>query len=284
MDPEGMEPFVHAGPAAGVPAMVGYRQHGLVEGTHLGLPGPRLTFILSLDGPVVSAPTADALAAGRAVAAEVLLAGMHQRATHVRQPARQEGVQLAVDPLAARRLFGMPAAELGGAILDEGALDAGWRRLWQRVGDTGGWRQRFALVAAELHRRAPSPSAGRSRPEVAEAWRWLGARRGRGRVDELCAHVHLGPRQLRSEFHRELGIGPKTAARLMRFEHAVSRVGAAVRSGRTPSLAGVAADCGYADQSHLTRDFRQLVGLSPTAWLDQERRNLQAGGHQREAG
>ncbi len=36
---------------------------------------------------------------------------------------------------------------------------------------------------------------------------------------------------------------------------------------------------GYADQSHLTREFRQMAGCSPTQWLVEERRNIQDGGH-----
>ena len=56
-----------------------------------------------------------------------------------------------------------------------------------------------------------------------------------------------------------------------------------VRSGRTPLLAAIAADCGYADQSHLSRDVSELLGRSPSAWVAEERRNLQAGGHDRTA-
>ena len=66
----------------------------------------------------------------------------------------------------------------------------------------------------------------------------------------------------------------------MRFEHATGRVGDAVRSGRRVDLSAVAYACGYADHSHLDREFSSFAGIGPAAWLAEERRNLQAGGHQ----
>jgi AraC-like DNA-binding protein len=263
--------------------MVGYRADGVPEGTHLGVPGPRLTFILSLDGPVVSAMSSADLLAGRTVASEVLLAGVHHRATHVVQPSRQEGIQLSVDPLLARALFGRPAVELADTMHDESAFDPRLRRLWNRVGATAGWEDRFALVAEELGRRLADTSAGAPRAEVVAAWRLLRLRKGRVSVEELSRHVLLSSRQLRELFRRELGVTPKSAARLFRLERALARMAADVRSGSTPSLAGIAADCGYADQSHLSREVAELLGRSPSAWVAEERRNLQAGDHEQTA-
>ena len=53
----------------------------------------------------------------------------------------------------------------------------------------------------------------------------------------------------------------------------------AAAAGRGIGLAQLAAGCGYADQSHLDRDFREHLGTSPTGWLAEEHRNIQAGGH-----
>lgn len=90
-------------------------------------------------------------------------------------------------------------------------------------------------------------------------------------------HVLLSRRQLHTLFTRELGIGPKAVNRLMRFQHAVRAIAATVPAGTRADLGRVAAECGYFDQSHLTRDFRQFTGTSPTGWLAEERRNIQAG-------
>lgn len=53
------------------------------------------------------------------------------------------------------------------------------------------------------------------------------------------------------------GYGPRHLARIMRFGRAVSRAA----DGR--ALAEVAAECGYADQAHLTREFKDLAGTTP---------------------
>ena len=116
------------------------------------------------------------------------------------------------------------------------------------------------------------------RPEVVEAWRLLSASRGRIRVGELAERVFLSRRRLSTVFAAELGVTPKEAARIMRFTHAVTRIGQAVRAGSL-DLAAVAAECGYADQSHLTREFHAMAGTSPSGWVAEEFPNLQAGGH-----
>ncbi|WP_226345227.1 helix-turn-helix domain-containing protein [Agilicoccus flavus] len=277
---EAMHEFVVAGvdDLPGVVSMVGYRSFGLPVGVHLGVPSGTVTFILSLDGPVLGADCAADVAGGRLDRADVLLAGLHDTATHVVQPARQEGVQLALDPRAARALFGLPAAELPQGIGDALSVDPRWRRLLEAVGETSDWGRRFALVAGEVRRRAAEERSG-PRPETAHAWTLLARSRGTAGIDDVARAVALSGRQLRAEFRREYGVGPKQAARLMRFEHATARLAAAVRAGAVPSLAEVAADCGYADQSHLARDVRGYLGLAPSAWLSQERRNIQAGGH-----
>ncbi|MGO1486815.1 MAG: helix-turn-helix domain-containing protein, partial [Brevibacterium aurantiacum] len=61
------------------------------------------------------------------------------------------------------------------------------------------------------------------------------------------------------------GIGPKEAARVIRFDRARRMI-----STQTRTLADIAATCGYADQSHLNRDFRLLTGTSPTLWLSED--------------
>ena len=89
-------------------------------------------------------------------------------------------------------------------------------------------------------------------------------------VATLSDEVGWSRRQLTQRFSREYGIGPKQVARLVRFSTARSLV----VDGRA-ALADVAARCGYADQAHLTREWRELAGVPPTAWLKQEHPFLQ---------
>lgn len=78
--------------------------------------------------------------------------------------------------------------------------------------------------------------------------------------DEPPRFPALSERQYRRRFRERVGVGPKLLARIQRFQQALRRVG-------TMPLAAVAAECGYADQSHLVRDFRQFAGLPPSQWL-----------------
>jgi Helix-turn-helix domain len=70
---------------------------------------------------------------------------------------------------------------------------------------------------------------------------------------------HEGRRHLAARFERDVGVSPKQAARLIRFEAARRRLGAV-------PLARLAAEHGYADQAHLAREFRALAGTPPTAF------------------
>lgn len=263
----------------GVTSMVGYRGGEVPETVHRGLPSARLTFIVSLDDGVEAAVDADALPAARPN--PLVLAGLHLRSSRVRQRRGQSGVQLSVHPLAARGLFGAPAAELdvthfaGAEVLGRPGL-----RLADRLSGTTGWQQAFDLVTTHLrqHRR-PGPV----RPELAHAWRLLERSGGRIGVARLAATVGLTERHLGTLFTREVGRSPKQVALLLRFQRASTTLADQAREGRV-DLAGLAARCGYSDQSHLTRDFTRFAGLPPTGWLAEELRNIQDGGHRPDPG
>ena len=105
-----------------------------------------------------------------------------------------------------------------------------------------------------------------NRPEVWRAWDLLDATDGTVTVTDLAAEVGWSRRHLAKTFDAEFGFTPKVAARVMRFERANSLL----RSAARPSIAEVAAVCGYYDQSHLTRDFVDLAGTSPGDWLATE--------------
>jgi AraC-like DNA-binding protein len=263
-----------------VASAIGYDITVSAAGVHRGLPSPYLTFIYSLSGPIVSGESLAHLGSHQAYRTEVLLGGLHQRPAYVEQPVQQAGIQLAVHPLAARALFGAPACELDQLAGDAtDVLGSAAARLHQRLLETPSWSKRFALVQQDLRKRVEEQEhRTQVRSEVREAWTWMARHRGTGSMDGLAAHVGLSSRQLTTLFGREVGLPPKQVSRLMRFGYARQRLTAGVRRGVRPDLATIAADCGYYDQSHLDRDFAQFVGLSPTAWIAEERRNLQAGG------
>jgi AraC-like DNA-binding protein len=98
-------------------------------------------------------------------------------------------------------------------------------------------------------------------------------------VSELAAGTGWSERHLTSRFRAEIGLTPKAAARVIRFDRArrllVRHLTQPAASGYR--LADLAADCGYYDQAHLAREFRTLAGCPPSQWLAEEFRNVQAG-------
>lgn len=263
-----------------VASTVGYHSAGQAPGVHRGLPSPHLTFILSLDEPITTGASPEHLASPAAHRNEVLVAGLHTAPAYVRQPSHEIGIQLAVHPLAAHALFGAPARELN-LLTIEGTDLLGRRiaRLREQLLDEPDWSRRFDLLATYLRRRTDTAGPARVRPELVEAWTWMARHRGTGSMRGLAEHVALSPRQLRTLFDREVGHSPKAVSRLMRFQHALQQVAQGVSTGHPGTLAEVAHRCGYFDQSHLVREFRELTHAAPTEWIAQERRNIQAGGH-----
>ena len=82
------------------------------------------------------------------------------------------------------------------------------------------------------------------------------------RVDSLADSLGISDRQLRRRFRHSVGYGPKTLDRVLRFRRFVSQTPAVVAGDG--DLARIAADLGYADQAHMSRDCRRLSGLTPT--------------------
>jgi AraC-like DNA-binding protein len=80
-------------------------------------------------------------------------------------------------------------------------------------------------------------------------------------IGDLAAELALSERQLQRRFREAVGYGPKTLQRILRFR----RLLAELRLGRAGAggLARIAASTGYADQAHMTREARDLSGLSP---------------------
>jgi len=83
------------------------------------------------------------------------------------------------------------------------------------------------------------------------------------RVDTLQSLTGLGTRQIERAFRDDVGFGPKTLCRLVRFQ----RVVRAIERRKRPAWAALAAEFGYADQSHLAREFRELAGTTLTAYV-----------------
>ena len=136
----------------------------------------------------------------------------------------------------AAELPGLSAHQLSGSLPPDVAL-----------------RQVAQIAARLVTERQPDPV-------VLAAARLL-ARPG-ARADQVAAQLELSERQLRRRCQAAAGYGPRTLHRVLRFRRFLSRLDAG--RGET-ELARWAAEAGYADQAHLTRESSRLAGLPPAA-------------------
>ncbi len=168
-----------------------------------------------------------------------------------------ECLQIRLEPVAAAAVLGA-ATELTGTVVsleDVWGRDAG--RAEDRLHAAASWDERFTIAVDILGRRLGArPPVD---PEVADTWRRTLASRGRVRVDDLADEVGWSRKRLWSRFRSQLGITPKRAARLVRFDHAAHLLAAG------HPAASVANESGYVDQSHLHREVKAFAGLTPTA-------------------
>lgn len=238
----------------------GYRVPANPTRIHRGLPSRHLTLVFELTAPLRVAGLRNS------VAAHGVVGGLHLRPALIDASQPQEGLQYALTPVGAQALLGMPAAELGGSVAD--LVDVMGPRAVHLIDDllsAESWSERFRLLDSALVERLGDRAIDLP-PEVGEAWRMIFACDGRVRVAAIAAHVGFSRRHLSERFRRVTGLTPKRAARLARFEAARQLLAAQDR----PALADVAARCGYADQSHLSREWHALAGCSVGVWLLEE--------------
>jgi AraC-like DNA-binding protein len=250
----------------------GYRQAGFAPAEHRGLPSPYLTMIITLDEPMRLAVHPDPSRAPCSY--HTHLGGLHSTPAIISHQGSQSGVQIGLKPLGARVLLGLPAGELAYTDTDATAvLGPVATELHDRVRAAATWRQRFAVVDEILLRQFRGDQEV-SR-EVGRAWRVLLATGGAVPVPELAKEAGWSSRQLGTRFRTEIGLTPKEAARVVRFDRARRLLQRRIAACRPTDLAGLAVGCGYYDQAHLAREFRALAGLPPSRWVAEEFRNVQ---------
>ncbi len=239
---------------------VGYRYAPAPEAVHHGIPSATATLIVAFDEPLDSGWLGEP---GSQQQYWMLAAGLHQRPALIRTHGWQHGIQLAMSPLGVRRLLGIPAVALADTMAQHADLPSGFPpSLHARIADATAWPERFDVLEAHLLRRlSRTDHSGGPAPEVTEAWRLLMRRAGQIRIEDIADAVGWSRRHLASRFAAEFGIRPKQAARLFRFERAMTL------ARRGLPLGDVAVQAGYADQAHLTREWTTYAGQPPTATL-----------------
>lgn len=244
---------------AWVSGYTGWRSETGPPVTHQGVASGHLTLILCWEGAVELVANPDPSRPPGTFGA--LLSGLYDAPAVIRMGPAQTGVQLDLTWRGARSLLGLPAAEVSGDTVDLAAVLPGTEELRARLAAAPDWPARFALLDAALLAVAAERDAADGRPEVAYAWDRLARTGGGLRIEELARETGWSRRHLAARFRAETGLSPKAAARVIRFERACRWL-----RGTPLPLADVAARCGFADQQHLAREFRDLAGQTASSW------------------
>jgi AraC-like DNA-binding protein len=237
---------------------VGYRLAGFSPGLHRGLPSRHMTFIASIGAPIDVVAQSNPRQAPERY--RCTLGGLQETHALIVDPGAQEGVAIELTPLGTRVLFGMPAREMWDTSLELADVVGGvGDELWERLQVADTWTERFAACDDVLRRLAVHAPAA---IELEVCWELLAASHGTVPIAALAAETGYSRQHLTRRFRDEFGLSPKRAGRVMRFERARQMLAIA---GAT--VGQVAARCGYADQSHLTRDVAAFAGCTPSELL-----------------
>ncbi|MFE6098944.1 helix-turn-helix domain-containing protein [Streptomyces laurentii] len=254
---------------AGIGPYRGFHARAGVPQDRLVLPSGRVSLLIGFGGELRVGGGGTTAGAGAGAGAGMarhtsVVSGLHTRARVLGHGGELHGVELALAPWAAYRLFGGASlAELGDVLTDpEDVLGARCRSLGERLAEAPGWGERFALLDETLLAwTAGAAPAHTVAPAVLEAWRLLHQAQGHMRIREVADRTGWSLRHLESLFREQIGLTPKRLARVLRLRRAVGELTA----GR--GAAHTAAVCGFFDQSHLGREFNALTGMPPGRWL-----------------
>jgi len=239
----------------------GFHQTGLPPGVHIGHPSSEVDLIISLAAPfdVLKMPSATQSPSSFTA----LVSGMQDAPALVRQGSEVFGIHVFIRPLGVRAILGVASTEITSLVVE-------LTDIWGRAGDdliecliaAETWPQRFRMLdAAFLSALKPARLA----PEIAWAWSRLLRTHGTVPVHVLANEIGYSRRHFGECFRMAVGVAPKVAARIVRFERACR-----LMADPGTRLVNVALACGYYDQAHLTREWQALAGCSPKEWIARE--------------
>ena len=225
---------------------------------HSGYDGPTLPHAPTMVVPATLVTTLGVWLSCSPSRPPALVMGPSGTYTPVEGPC-EPGVMVQLTPLGAYKLIGPALAEFGGTMvcLEDIAPAARARRLSEQVRSARTWEERGRLLDGFLLDRAahgPQPS-----PEVTHAWHLLARSSGTDPIGQIARQVGWSHKHLITRFKQQIGVAPHLAAQLLRLSVVWRQLDDERDWART------AAECGYADQAHLTREFRRFTGTTPGA-------------------
>ncbi len=198
-------------------------------------------------------------AAGDVLEGSLLIAGPAEQSMVVEAPAGVSFVGARFRPGWGGAALGVDPKGLVAKVVDAAEVSPVFRRL---LGDLISISASSLGMTTHVLRAAAErmgATVGDCTPALA-AVRLMRVSGGRLPAREVATLIDISPRTLRREMGRTVGLTPKAVSRVFRFRRSLQLR----KADRSLSLAALAHEAGYADQAHMTREFRRLGGFSPT--------------------
>lgn len=161
-------------------------------------------------------------------------------------------------------LFGIPVAEFNHHSSDmEDVLGQTFREYTEQLREAASTQAQVELTDTFLLKMLQQNN--QTAPYLHSAAELIRAQKGEITVDELSRKVFISSRQLEREFKNVMGMTPKMYMRIARLHQAQQLL----RQQRFTNLAQLSYHCGYSDQSHFIRDFKNITGVAPTRFIEQ---------------
>ena len=219
------------------------------------LPSGEVALIISLGpqwssiDPVTGAPTGTL---------RTFIAGLDDTYSLVDSETAGAAIQVDFTPIGARQLLQLPMHLVSKRTTElSDLLGSEADRLVQQLVEAQDWHCRFLTLDNFLLSRIRRYK--RSTGEIDWAWRQLDLSRGSIRVQKISEQLGWTRKRLVKAFRDEIGIPPKLLARVLRFQRALTEC----NSQTIADSSQLAAECGYSDQAHMIRDFKDFSGLTP---------------------
>ncbi|MFF4031790.1 helix-turn-helix domain-containing protein [Streptomyces sviceus] len=192
----------------------------------------------------------------------LLVSGPRVRAAYHAGKRHVSCTEVRLAPGAVRPLLGVPAVDLVGRIVPLGALPGRAARQLAYELRRLEPDEVVARLADVLPGLLPTAAGGTRAELLRTAVAALSVRSGHipGHVREVARELAVSERQLRNLFSEGVGLSPKHYAR-------IDRVRAVLAHATELASAELAAVTGYYDQSHMTADFRTLMGVPPRSYF-----------------
>ena len=238
----------------------GYRERTASPLLRRNLPSPHVVFIIDF-GPTLRFPGRDGSVAAHAGG---FASGLCESYVLSETAGAQSGIEVNFTLMGARRFFGLPMSELSGRVVGLNDLfGSAGARLVEELQEAPNWEARFArldrLLTERIGRAAPFST------EIAWALRHIMESGGNVAVGALADEIGCSHKHLIVRFRDQIGVPPKLLARIVRFDLTLQQLDGSA----PPNWAELAAACGYYDQAHLIREFRQFAGATPEEHLGQ---------------